>query len=167
MSRSFHIPTKSSFTTVKWRGANTDFFLDEMKSDAEVVGNISMSQIAYIKVFRPPFFGGTGGSSGGAIAIYTRKGGDVKSIPGKGLAFKYLDGYTITKQFYSPNYEIENNSTADVRTTLYWNPYITTNHTKHKATIEFFNNDFAKKYRIILCGVNADGKITWIEKVVE
>lgn len=152
---------------VTWRGSQTSFFLDEMNIDAEVAGTINMNEVAYIKVFRPPFYGSSGGGAGGAIAIYTRKGNDAKSIPGKGLAFKYLDGYTAIKQFYSPNYEQEINTAADLRETLYWNPYIITNHLKNKQSIIFYNNDITKKYRITLCGVNEEGKMVWIEKVIE
>ncbi|MCX6208840.1 MAG: hypothetical protein NTZ59_04905, partial [Bacteroidetes bacterium] len=152
---------------VTWRGSNTSFFLDEMNIDAETAGTINMNEVAYIKIFRPPFYGGSGGGAGGAIAIYTRKGNDAKSIPGRGLAFKYLEGYSAIKQFYSPNYDNETTATADLRETLYWNPYIITNHLKHKATIEFYNNDVTKKYRISLCGMNTDGKMTLVEKVIE
>ena len=155
-------------TVVKWRHHTTDFFLDEMHSDADMVGGINMNDIAYIKVFKPPFFGGTGGSPGGAIAVYTRKGADVKSTPGRGIAFKYLEGYTAYKEFYTPNYEKLNDATVpDVRTTLYWNPYILTDASKKKATIEFYNNDVSKKIRLILCGMNAEGKLAWVEKTFE
>ncbi len=155
-------------TVVKWRQSNTDFFLDEMRSDAESVGNISMNDIAYIKVFRPPFFGGSGGSPGGAVVIYTRKGGDIKSTPGKGIAFKFLEGYAAHKEFYSPDYSKQTDLSApDVRTTIYWNPYLLTDATKKKATIEFYNNDLSKKLRLILCGMNSEGKLTYVEKMIE
>ena len=134
----------------------------------ETVESISMNDIAYIKVFRPPFFGGSGGSPGGAIAIYTRKGADVKSTPGKGIPFKFLEGYASHKEFFSPNYEKQNDlSIPDIRTTLYWNPYIITDAINKKAIIEFYNNDVSKKLRIILCGMNTEGKLTWIEKILE
>ena len=155
-------------TVVKWRQSSTSFFLDEIQSDVETVESISMNDIAYIKVFRPPFFGGSGGSPGGAIAIYTRKGADVKSTPGKGIPFKFLEGYASHKEFFSPNYEKQNDlSIPDIRTTLYWNPYIITDAINKKAIIEFYNNDVSKKLRIILCGMNTEGKLTWIEKILE
>ncbi len=155
-------------TEVKWRQSTTSFFIDEMSSDAVTAGNLSMNDIAYIKVFRPPFFGGSGGSPGGAIAIYTRKGNDVKSTPGKGIPFKFLEGYTQHKEFYSPNYEVQNDVTIpDTRTTLYWNPYILTDATNKKAIISFYNNDFTKKFKIILCGINSEGKLAYVEKIIE
>jgi len=151
--------------SVKWRQSTTDFFLNEMRSDADAIETLTMSEIAYIKIFKPPFFGGAGGSPGGAIAIYTRTGADVQSTPGKGLQFKYLEGYTAYKEFFAPDYEKQNDTNQpDIRTTLYWNPYILTDATKKKATIEFYNNDVSKKLKIVLCGMNADGKLAWIEK---
>ena len=69
-----------------------------------MVATMTPADVAYIKVFRPPFFGGIGNGANGGIAIYTRRGGDVKSEPGKGLANTTVTGYTELKQFYSPNY---------------------------------------------------------------
>ncbi len=48
-------------------------FLDEIRVNAQTLATVNMNDIAYIKVFRPPFFGGFGGANG-AIAIYTKKG---------------------------------------------------------------------------------------------
>lgn len=155
-------------TNVSWRGAGTDFYVDEMKTDAEAAGMLSMSEIAYIKVFRPPFFGGLGGSAGGAIAIYTRKGNDVKYTGKGGLPFKILAGYTAFKEFYNPNYERNNDITQpDTRTTLYWNPYVITDKHKKQAIVEFYNNDVTKKFRLVLCGMNEDGKMIQVEKMLE
>jgi hypothetical protein len=168
MVAGLQISTQDGETVVKWRQSSTSFFVNEIQSDVDAIESLSMNDIAYIKVFKPPFFGGFGGSPGGAIAIYTRKGTDVKSTPGKGLAFKYLEGYAAHKEFYSPNYEKETDaSQPDIRTTLYWSPYILTDATKKKVTVEFYNNDVSKKLRVILCGMNADGKLTWVEKMIE
>lgn len=154
--------------TLQWRGSSTELFVDEMKTDAEMVNSMPVSDIAYVKVFRPPFFGAFGGGSGGAIAVYTRRGNDVKSTPGRGLDFKILAGYTIYKQFYSPDYSVQTGSfLPDVRTTLYWNPYILTDATNHKVSLEFYNNDISKKLRVVLEGINADGKLARVEKIIE
>jgi hypothetical protein len=63
---------------------------------------MNMSDVAYVKVFRPPFVGAIGGGSNGAIAVYTRKGGDIKPKEGKGLPYKILIGYTGEKNFILP-----------------------------------------------------------------
>ncbi|MBC7651843.1 MAG: hypothetical protein H7101_08845 [Deinococcales bacterium] len=154
-------------TTLSWRGGTPDVFLNEMRTDVDQLKNMSMSDVAYVKVFRPPFFGATGGGAGGAISIYTRKGGDTKSTPGQGLAFQMLAGYSPYKEFYSPNYTNSQNSQPDVRTTLYWNPFVLTDKKNKTYRIEFYNNDISKKLRIILEGVNAVGKLTRIEKILQ
>ena len=154
-------------TSLSWRGGTPDVFLNETKTDVDQLRGISMSDVAYVKVFRPPFFGATGGGAGGAISVYTRKGGDVKYTPGQGLGFQILAGYTPYKEFYSPNYSGSQNTQPDVRTTLYWNPFVLTDKKNKTYHIEFYNNDISKKLRIILEGINGDGKLTRIEKIVQ
>ena len=61
----------------------------------------------------------------------------------------------------------EKDNDPDLRTTLYWNPYVLTDPKNHKVKLEFYNNDVSNKLRIILEGVNADGKLAHVEKVVE
>jgi len=154
--------------SLSWRGGRPELFLDEIRSYSEVLNSLPMSDIAYVKVFRPPFFGATGGGAGGAIAVYTRKGGDQANIPGHGLTYKLLEGYTAFKQFYSPDYsQPTGNFLPDVRSTLYWNPFILTDATNHKVKIEFYNNDLSKKLHIVLEGINADGKLARVEKLIE
>ena len=69
-----------------------------------MISSLSITDVAYVKVLRPPFFGGTGGGASGAIAIYTRRGNDRPIEPGKGLNNNSVRGYTSMREFYSPNY---------------------------------------------------------------
>ena len=163
------INTAGGQASASWRGSQTSFFLDEMTVDISTIQNLPVSNIAYVKVLRPPFFGASGGGAGGAIAVYTRKGGDVKSEPGKGLDSKHLDGYTIMKEFYSPNYETapDKKYDQDVRTTLYWNPYVLTDKKNKTVQLSFFNSDVTKKFRVDIQGMNAEGKLVSIELLVK
>ncbi len=154
--------------SLSWRGNTPDLFLDEMKVDADQLKNIPMTDVAYVKVFPPPFFGATGGGAGGAISVYTRKGSDVKPTPGKGLNFKQLGGYTVYKEFFQPDYENQPNTYAtDARTTLYWNPYVLVYGKNRTFQVSFYNNDITKKFRVVIEGVNTEGKLTRVEKIVE
>jgi len=157
-------------TSMNWRGATPDLFLNEMPSSVESIKTISVRDIAFIKVFRPPFFGSIGGGSGGAIAVYMRKGGDSKggTTPGKGMLNTILTGYTRFKEFYNPQYDNPAEYVdTDVRTTLYWNPYIITNKKNPRYRIQFFNNDFSSKYKVVLEGINAEGKLTRVVSIFE
>ncbi len=78
--------------SVKWRGSNTFLYVDEIEVDAETFISIPTTDVAYIKVFQPPFFGGYLGGAGGAIAIYTKNGSEG---PGYGPKHTFIaNGYT-------------------------------------------------------------------------
>ena len=99
----------------------TALFLNEMRSDPGKISGVNINDIAYIKILRPPFMGSAGGGAGGAVAIYTKKGGDVKLEPGKGLNKTIVTGYSAPKEFYSPNYKDLSASSevaADYRSTF-------------------------------------------------
>jgi hypothetical protein len=59
---------------IQWQGSATQFFLNEMQVDAQTLATIPTADIAYVKVFRPPFYGAYLGGAGGAIAVYTKDG---------------------------------------------------------------------------------------------
>ena len=163
------ITNNGAVVSMQWRGGTPDVYLNEMKVGPEQLKNIPMTDIAYVKVFSPPFFGSFGGGSGGAISVYTRRGNDVKSVPGEGLTFQRITGYTAYRQFYSPDYRTNPNDLpdGDVRTTLYWNPYILTDKKKKTVQVIFYNNDISKKLRLVLEGINGEGKVARVEKVIE
>lgn len=140
----------------KLRGSTVNIYLDEMKIDPSQVSTISTADIAMVKVMKDYFLGGSGGG-GGAIAIYTRRGGISGSANNADLPSKLkqitLNGFDKETPFVSPIYGNDNfNSISqDVRTTLYWNPSLKTD-PKELATIQFFNNDDAKSYKVIIMG---------------
>ena len=161
----------SNNSSVTWRGGTPSFFMNELQIDMNYLSSMSMSDVAYIKVFRPPFIGATGGGASGAIAIYTRKGGDIDSRPNKGtgIPYKLIIGYTAQKEFYSPDYGTINqrNEEQDLRTTLYWAPMVLTTPSNNTIKLKFYNNDFSQSFRVVVEGMTTDGKLTRIEKVIE
>jgi hypothetical protein len=156
-------------TSLQWRGSTPALFLDEMSTDAGLISTVNVNDVAYIKVFRPPFIGAMGGGAGGAIAIYTRRGGDVKPTPGKGLANNIVYGYTGVRQFYSPNYGTfdKRNEEKDYRSTVYWNPNITLYPGKRQVTLTFYNNDVSDFFRVVIEGMTSDGRLAHIQQLVE
>ena len=154
---------------MSWRGSVPSLFLNEMSSDMSLIQNINMADVAYIKVFRPPFFGATGGGSGGAIAVYTKKGANVYNNDVKGLDFAKIPGYNSEKEFYSPDYSQydERHSDGDYRATLYWNPFILTDKASRRQLFTFYNNDITRKFRVVIEGCDEQGRLTRIEKIFE
>lgn len=162
------INTNGAEPSMQWRGGSPQLYLDETPVDASFISSVNVRDVAYIKIFRPPFMGGFNGANG-AIAIYTRRGNDVKSEPGKGLSNNKVFGYTLIKQFYSPNYGTfkEENKQRDIRTTLYWNPSIIMTPQKKQTIISFYNNDVSGSFRVIIEGMTSDGKLAHIEQIME
>jgi hypothetical protein len=162
------INTASNPPSLSWRGGSPAVYLDEMQTDVDMISGVPVSDIAYVKVFRPPFMGGYGGGNG-AIAIYTRKGGDQATSKGGGLSSNTVAGYTPIKQFYSPNYDRfdPRNDHLDIRTTLYWNPMISTNAKNKSVKLNFYNNDVTKSFRVVIEGITRDGLLTHYEQIME
>jgi hypothetical protein len=161
--------TTGATPSLQWRGGVPQLYVDEVPTDVNLVSSIAVTDVAYIKVFRPPFFGGSGNAGNGGIAIYTRRGDDTKPVPGKGLANNTIMGYTAARQFYSPNYSSFNttNDKKDIRTTLYWNPQVTTSYQKNQVVLSFYNNDVSKAFRVVIEGMGKDGRLTHLEQIME
>ena len=158
----------SGSASMSWRGGAPSVYVNEMPTDVSQLSSTSVSDIAYVKVFRPPFMGGFNGANG-AIAVYTKKGSDQPVEKGKGMPFKTVIGYNAMKQFYSPNYGTidSRNEAEDVRSTLYWAPMILTTSENHRLKFTFYNNDVTDAFRIVLEGISTDGRLIHVEKVVE
>jgi hypothetical protein len=154
--------------SLSWRGGTPVVYLNEMRADVDMIQATPVSDIAYIKVFRPGSSIVSGGG-GGVIAIYTRKGGDSQPDPnGKGLSYISIAGYAPVKQFYSPDYATfsERDAYDDVRSTLYWNPAIFLDKSRKHVRLKFYNNDITKRFRLIMEGVNTEGRMIHVEKVI-
>lgn len=163
------INTAGSTPSLTWRGSSPGIFLNEMQVDASTVKNIPVSDIAMVKVFSPGSAGGMSNSSGGVIAIYTKRGSERKPDPNiKGLDMVRILGFNVQREFYSPDYLINPEPESDdIRTTLYWNPNLKAGRGNNRISIPFYNSDVTHKFRIILEGFNDDGKLIHLEKIID
>jgi hypothetical protein len=161
-------PSTGSMT---WRNSTPTLWLNEVQADPQQLKEMPMSDVAMIKVFRPGTMIGPGGSAGGAIAVYMKKGNEKRIDPNiKGLDKAIVVGYSPVKVFFSPDYEKNpqvNFNARDVRSTLYWKPYVLLDKSNTKSTIRFFNNDVSKRLRIVLEGFDSEGKLARVEKIIE
>jgi hypothetical protein len=140
-------------------------FLNEVPSDADAIATIPAYEIALVKVFSS-FIGVTGNAPGGVLAIYTKKGADLGTLPSAGETINYR-GYSLIKEFYSPDYSVSKKSDkADYRITLHWNSAIVVDGINQKVPITFYNNDRTKQYKIVVEGMTTDGKLLMIEKII-
>ena len=58
------------------RNTKASIFVDEVPVDPAFLNNLSVADIAMIKVIKGPFVGAVGNGGGGTIAIYTNRGDD-------------------------------------------------------------------------------------------
>jgi len=140
-------------------------FIDQVPSSIAQLRTMRVQDVALIKFFEAGFVGVGSEFPGGAIAVYTKS--NEESKPGKLDYFEY-NGYAINKEFYNPDYSDGGAklTTLDNRTTLYWNPDIFTDEANRSVKIRFFNNDFSKRFKIVMEGFDADGKLIHIEKII-
>ncbi len=153
--------------TATWRGSATSFYLNEFRIEIDQLSGVSINDIAYIKVFSPPFMGGFGGS-GGAIIVYTKKGGDI-TYTSRGMSYIKVPGYAPMQEFYTPNYAEQQQvySTPDLRTTIYWNASMITDSKNQKLKFSFFNTDYSHSLRVVMEGMDSEGKLVHFSKLLQ
>jgi hypothetical protein len=140
-------------------------FLDEIETDPSVVATIPANQIALVKIYSS-FAGGWGNSPGGAMAIYTKKGADYVSNTSF-ANIKTYNGYTITKEFFAPNYKLSNEGLAtDLRHTIDWRPTVFVNSINPRIPFSFYNNNRTQSFKVVIEGMTTSGKLIWLEQVV-
>lgn len=142
-------------------------FLNEIPADIFQLRILRTDDIALVKFYEAGFVGVGSGYPGGAIAVYTKEKDKNEEKPEK-LAFVEYKGYSISKEFYQPDY---NNAelkhpVSDNRTTLYWNPDVYTDSETKSVKLNFFNNDFSKKFKVVVEGFDANGKLVHVEKLI-
>jgi hypothetical protein len=148
------------------RNSSVAFFLNEIPVDINRIESLDPSDVAMVKIFK----GVTGialGADRGAIAFYTVKGSSGRDWRKKGFDFYKRSGYSVTREFYEMDYSVINpeNTNPDIRTTIYWNPQVTIK--DGKALIEFYNDDVCKKFKVVIEGMDANGKLLHAEKEIQ
>jgi hypothetical protein len=109
------------------------------------------------------------GSGNGVIFVTTKRtistasefikpSGEAPQRIEKGVIRYKPKGVYTARVFYSPLYDANTNQTlADLRTTIFWQPNVVTN--DGKASIEFANAGSAGTYRVIVEGISSEGNI--------
>ncbi|HEY6503987.1 MAG TPA: hypothetical protein VIZ28_08445 [Chitinophagaceae bacterium] len=139
-------------------------YLNEVPSDPDVLSTIPARDVALIKVFSS-LTAASGGGYGGVLAVYTKKGVDISADPLAGETINYK-GYSVIKEFYSPDYRVNKNTKTDQRITLYWNPSVIVADVDPKIPFWFYNNDRTRQFKIVIEGMTTTGKMLMIEKTI-
>lgn len=151
-------------TGQKWAVA---VFINEIPADVYQLRVLRTDDIALVKFFEAGFVGVGSSFPGGALSIYTKEKFDNSEKAEMLYDIKY-DGYAISREFYAPDYTSTSVKPIvfDKRTTLFWNPDLFTNSTTTSLQVKFFNNDLSKKFKVIVEGFDAAGKLLYLEKII-
>ncbi len=102
-------------------------------------------------------YGSFGGS--GIISIYTKKDYQ-KNERVKPITMMKVQGYSRALKFSAPDYSDPQTDKvqADYRSTIYWNPEVTTDTKTGLAKVSFFAADLPGRYSIVVEGVTQKGE---------
>lgn len=159
--------------SLNYGGRSVFVYIDEHEMTSADLERLRTEEIAYIKFI--PNYMGMGADPGGVsirpvLSVYLKKGDDLIDRRPKetDLNVVKIAGYSPVKEFYAPDYSKSNTSAgADTRSTLLWMPYILTDKKNYRVPVTFYNNDFTGKFRLVLEGVNDNGKLVRIEKIIQ
>jgi len=147
-------------TMVKWPML---FVIDGITTlDFSEVENQNIDDISSIEVLRSGGKTAIYGSQGaGGVMIITLKHGNGFIADSKSDAsYMQPKGFYKSRQFYSPGYGHPQVVTQipDLRSTIYWKPDVKPDN-KGKASFDFFNADDKGTYRIVVEGIDYNGKL--------
>lgn len=151
-------------------GTTPLFLLDNMPVDAATLLQVNPRDVESVDVFKDPARAAIFGSQGanGVIAVYTKSGTGMSYQSVGGTLVTSYGGYSTPREFYTPKYEnlTPENSISDQRATVYWNALVKTD-TTGTARINYFNTDVAKRHLVILEGIDSQGRLGRITKIIE
>ena len=150
--------TRSQMTLiVDGRSIRTPDEVDEI-----LMGSIQPEDVAKILLVRTnqAVINSLGGGENSSFVLIMLKLGTSRKQYNPNVANISPKGFNKVREFYSPRYDRPGdfNQLPDLRTTVYWNPYLKTN-AEGKASFNFFNGDGPGNYKVVVEGINAAGEL--------
>ena len=144
--------------------SNVNVTLDGTPVAMDDLKTISMKEVLFIK-----FLPKSNQKGLPTLAITSRLALDQDNIMENKTGFAIIKGYTPAREFYSPHYDnkIVDYQASDFRSTLYWNPKMRLDKSNRKMSFVFYNNDISNKFRIVIEGMNQDGKLCHIDEIIK
>jgi len=141
----------------------TSYYIDEFlinKQDAESqISTLSVDVVAMIKI--------QGRGASHQVFIYLKRGGEMYANA-KSLRNVLLNGYTKSKAYIQPDYSkpIYKNWPSDTRSILYWGNSFQTDTARQPYKIQFYNNDKARQFRLIVLTIDDNEAPQYFEKIL-
>ncbi|HVW12955.1 MAG TPA: hypothetical protein VHB54_03985 [Mucilaginibacter sp.] len=136
--------------------------VDGVMIDPKYLNTIPVETVESVELLRSSNYTSIYGNDAhnGLILVNTKKGNFSGITSKPNIANYTVKGYYKAREFYSPKYDHTGpgNSTADNRITVYWKPNIITGK-DGKAWIEYYNADGKGTYRVIVEGIDENGRL--------
>lgn len=145
--------------------------LGGIQSAADVLSVMTTEEVENVEIARYGMAAAYGArGANGVISIRTRRGqttSGARQLDRTKFQVVQFAGYSKTEEFVAPDYSAQTSGDdrLDLRSTIYWNPYIASNG-KDPYKISFFAADIPTQYRIVIEGVTADGEPVRGEKII-
>lgn len=155
--------------TFKYFNNPLKIYIDEWEVDLPQINMYRhrVNWLAYVKVIGN-FVGivpdkGSMGKQNPALVLYTRKDADLNDVY-DGLNKTEIAGYNRVKLPANVNYaDSVSLKQPDNRICLYWNPFVKSGITE----VKFYNNDFTRKFKVIIEGISIKGDLLHFEEIIE
>jgi len=147
------------------------FFLNGMPIDENTLNSVNPNEIEAIEIFTRDDLGTVSRlyQNNGVVSIITKKEkpkGPRMSLaqieamlPKSNIIDLFPLGYIKEREFYAPKYDTDQSKAInDYRTTVYWNPDVQWDE-NGLATLEFYNADGNGKYKVVVEGMDNQGKV--------
>ncbi len=138
--------------------------------DVGYLANVDVNMVESVETFFKDGFSGINqmNNTNGIISVNMKESPKGTKMSAKDLALLFPEqnvitfspkGYEKVRQFYSPKYDvIKSAQNADLRTTIYWNPVVTTDKLGN-AILNYYNADGRGTYKAIIEGFDKDGNL--------
>lgn len=145
--------------------ASNDFisyYLNEQPISSDELNFINPQEVVLVKVNRNTNLHLGQMGPGPSVLIYT-----IRKLHSRfNFTASTLTGYSIPLQFANPDFSREEiRNTEDRRTTLLWQPQV--KFENGKATLQFYNNDYTRKFKVVIQGIDKKGNLYYLEKIIE
>ncbi|WP_026903400.1 hypothetical protein [Pedobacter glucosidilyticus] len=145
-----------------------EIYVNDMPVDIAYLNSLDAKGIESVQVFNNDGLSGINrrSNTSGVLVIIMK---EIKKVPATKAQIQELfaptnvitikpKGYAVERQFYQPKYTGPRTSlqAQDIRSTIYWNPYINTDK-EGKASFEFFNSDDKGPRKIVVEGMDKNG----------
>lgn len=146
-------------------------FIDDVQSNSEellILEPSSLHSIEYFQQNDPRLLAYRWDApTRGVLLVRVKPGFTGKNGPQFSMAAIQQQGWAPDATFYSPQYtDISKKTRPDHRTTLYWEPKLTTDRNGH-ATIYFYASDLSTRYLVTLEGVSDNGTVISKQAIIE